>query len=141
MRMTGADVKSWTENRTAAQLMAAAGGPGGAANGGGGAARRPCRVVVVEGEEGAVLHAVNVIVAAVDRYKDLCEGKYQGGQEYNRKSRLHCARCDCVACSPLGRTVPEPVLGNPVLHQSWHLEPSRYVSLPYSHRIVGTELH
>ncbi|KXZ52432.1 hypothetical protein GPECTOR_9g476 [Gonium pectorale] len=79
MRVTGCDIKSWTENRTAQQLLAAAPGGGGGGSGGGGApsSRRPCRMVVVEGEEGAVLQAVNVIVAAVDRYKDLCEGRYQ----------------------------------------------------------------
>ncbi|KAG2489012.1 hypothetical protein HYH03_012451 [Edaphochlamys debaryana] len=71
MRVTGADVKSWTENRTAQQLLAGAGG-------GSSGPRRPCRMVVVEGDEAAVLAAVNVIVAAVDRYKDLCEGRYQG---------------------------------------------------------------
>lgn len=82
MRITGADIKSWTENRTAQQLMAAT--PGG---GGGPSSRRPCRMVVVEGEEGQVLQAVNVVVAAVDRYKDLCEGRYQG-QAVPRQQRV-----------------------------------------------------
>ena len=84
MRVTGAEIKSWTENRTAQQLLAAGGGgsSGGAGSSGGSSggssSRRPCRMLVVEGEEEAVLQAVNVIVAAVDRYKDLCEGRYQG---------------------------------------------------------------
>ncbi|EFJ48158.1 hypothetical protein VOLCADRAFT_91222, partial [Volvox carteri f. nagariensis] len=82
MRVTGADIKSWTENRTAQQLLAAT--PGG---GGGGGSRRPCRMVVVDGEEAQVLQAVNVIVAAVDRYKDLCEGRYQG-QAVARQQRV-----------------------------------------------------
>ncbi len=89
MRVTGADIKSWTENRTAQQLMAAAPGGGhhGGGGGGGGSARRPCRMVVVEGEEAQVLQAINVVVAAVDRYKDLCEGRYQG-QAVPRQQRV-----------------------------------------------------
>ncbi|GLC45335.1 hypothetical protein PLESTM_001721400 [Pleodorina starrii] len=85
MRVTGADIKSWTENRTAQQLMAAS--PGGGGGGDRGGPRRPCRMVVVEGEEAQVLQAVNVVVAAVDRYKDLCEGRYQG-QAVPRQQRV-----------------------------------------------------
>lgn len=78
MRVTGADVKSWTENKPGQNIGGGTPPPAPDAPGGGAGTRRPCRVLVVEGEEPQVLHAVNVIVSAVDRYKDLCEGRYQG---------------------------------------------------------------
>eukprot|EP00890_Picochlorum_soloecismus_P006309 jgi/Picsp_1/667/NSC_00662-R1_protein len=39
---------------------------------------RKVRRVVVEGPVKSVLHALNIIKAAVNRYKELCEGKYCG---------------------------------------------------------------
>eukprot|EP00983_Pelagomonas_calceolata_P022843 718853-Pelagomonas_calceolata.AAC.1 len=59
MRQTGCDIKSWTE-------------PAGPQS------RRPSRTFVIEGDSAAVGHAVDIISAAVDRYKELCEGRCQG---------------------------------------------------------------
>jgi hypothetical protein len=59
MHLSGCDIKSWTDQK----------------------ARRPCRVFVLEGGEAEVVAAATIITAAVDRYKELCEGKCVG--EYN----------------------------------------------------------
>lgn len=32
----------------------------------------------VEGDDASVAHAIDIVTAAVDRYKDLCEGRCQG---------------------------------------------------------------
>ncbi|GAX73639.1 hypothetical protein CEUSTIGMA_g1090.t1 [Chlamydomonas eustigma] len=56
MHLTGCDIKSWTDQK----------------------ARRPCRVFVLEGVETEVVAAATIITAAVDRYKELCEGKCMG---------------------------------------------------------------
>ncbi|KAL6763626.1 hypothetical protein V8C86DRAFT_3085447 [Haematococcus lacustris] len=61
MRHSGADIRSWTEGHGAR-----------------GAGRRPCRVFQVEGGEEAVMLALDIMCAAIDRYKELCEGKCQG---------------------------------------------------------------
>jgi hypothetical protein len=59
MRQTGCDIKSWTEASNAYS-------------------HRPSSTFIIEGEPGAVTHAIEIMIAAVDRYKELCEGKCQG---------------------------------------------------------------
>ncbi len=59
MRLSGCDIKSWTEQP----------GP---------KARRPCRVFVLEGEEADIVEAMTIVTTAIDRYKELCEGRCSG---------------------------------------------------------------
>lgn len=59
MRHTHADIKSWTEQNPTK-------------------VRRPCRVFLIEGDSNSITAALQVVVAAVDRYKELCEGRYTG---------------------------------------------------------------
>lgn len=100
MRATGCDIKSWTEppnqhsRRCAPLFPQLQGSPvvGGKARQGKAGVqqftcalrhahcrRRPSRTFVIEGEDAAVGHAIDIITAAVDRYKELCEGRCQGG--------------------------------------------------------------
>ncbi|KAK9864635.1 hypothetical protein WJX84_012064 [Apatococcus fuscideae] len=59
MSQTGAEIKSWTD-----QARSTSG--------------RPFRVFVVEGHWQCVVAALKIICEAVDRYKELCEGRYCG---------------------------------------------------------------
>lgn len=68
MRVSGSDIRSWTEHP-------------------GARSRRPCRVFVLEGEESDILTAMTIITAAIDRYKDLCEGRCCG-QAVGRVQRI-----------------------------------------------------
>jgi len=70
MRQSECDIKSWTEPPNVHS-------------------RRPSRTFVIEGPDHAVGHAIDIITAAVDRYKELCEGRCQGG-------------CACVYCGEVG---------------------------------------
>lgn len=65
---SGCDIKSWTEQAA-------------------GRSRRPCRVFVLEGEEADILAAITIMTAAIDRYKDLCEGRCCG-QAVGRVQRI-----------------------------------------------------
>ncbi len=67
MRVTGCDIKSWTDHV----------GRGGL-HGHRSRSTRTCRVFLIEGEDEAVVAAIDIITAAVDRYKELCEGRCQG---------------------------------------------------------------
>lgn len=79
MRVTGSDIKSWTDNASKSRT----------------GAKRPCRVFVVDGDEDAVSRTVDIITAAVDRYKELCEGRCQGkGDGYVRASAA--AKRTCI---------------------------------------------
>ncbi|GBF97607.1 hypothetical protein Rsub_10743 [Raphidocelis subcapitata] len=60
MRRTGADIKSWTEATSGAKH------------------RRPARIFLIGGDRRSMAQAIYVVTAAVDRYKELCEGKYSG---------------------------------------------------------------
>ncbi|WIA13867.1 hypothetical protein OEZ85_002439 [Tetradesmus obliquus] len=60
VRLSGAEINSWTE---------AAGSHRG---------RRPARIFVIKGEARCVAQAIYIVTAAVDRYKELCEGRYSG---------------------------------------------------------------
>eukprot|EP00775_Hariotina_reticulata_P005621 gene5621-5859_t len=60
VRLTGADINSWTEQ--ASNLRG----------------RRPARIFLIKGEARCVAQAIYVVTAAVDRYKELCEGRYCG---------------------------------------------------------------
>lgn len=59
MRVTGVDIKSWTEQASTRT-------------------RRPCRVFCAEGNEQQLLDSLAIVTAAVDRYKQLCEGSFHG---------------------------------------------------------------
>lgn len=61
-RVTGADIKSWSDS------FSSAGGP------------RPSRTFLLQGPPGSVLTAAEVIAEAVVRYKYLCEGACFGQQ-------------------------------------------------------------
>jgi hypothetical protein len=54
--------------------------------------QRSHRVFYIEGERPAMLHALGIICDAVDRYKDLSEGKYAGwcGSEGLREGVILC---------------------------------------------------
>ncbi|KAL4437023.1 hypothetical protein ABPG75_004162 [Micractinium tetrahymenae] len=69
---SAADIRSWTE-----YWQAPAGGEGAAAGSGGSRATK-IRTFVIEGTNRAVVRAINIIHAAVDRYNELCGGLYNG---------------------------------------------------------------
>ncbi len=82
MRVTGADIKSWTDTACRSRSR-----------------NRPCRVFVLEGDDEAVCAAMDIMAAAVDRYKELCEGRCEGACCFSLPRR---------ACgSPAARTVHE----------------------------------
>ncbi|KAL3154371.1 hypothetical protein ABBQ32_013848 [Trebouxia sp. C0010 RCD-2024] len=60
-KQTGADIKSWTEKPDHKSLSS-----------------RPTRSFVIEGKKRAVVLALDIVCDAVDRYKELCEGRYCG---------------------------------------------------------------
>ena len=60
MRHTGSTIQSWTQPPEA------------------GVYHRPCRVFCIQGSAEAVMAASNIIHEAVERYKELCEGKRRG---------------------------------------------------------------
>ncbi|DBB03863.1 TPA: hypothetical protein ACH3X1_012952 [Trebouxia sp. C0004] len=60
-KQTGADIKSWTEKPDHKSQLS-----------------RPTRSFVIEGKKRTVVLALGIICDAVDRYKDLCEGRYCG---------------------------------------------------------------
>ncbi|KAL0031801.1 hypothetical protein WJX79_008164 [Trebouxia sp. C0005] len=60
-RQTGADIKSWTEKPDHKSQSS-----------------RPTRSFVIEGKKRAVVLALDIMCDAVDRYKELCEGRYCG---------------------------------------------------------------
>ena len=60
MRHTGSTIQSWTQQPEE------------------GVYHRPCRVFCIQGNPESVLAASNIIHEAVERYKELCEGKRRG---------------------------------------------------------------
>lgn len=60
MRHTGSTIQSWTQQPEE------------------GVYHRPCRVFCIQGTPESVLAASNIIHEAVERYKELCEGKRRG---------------------------------------------------------------
>ncbi|KAG1655368.1 hypothetical protein FOA52_012095 [Chlamydomonas sp. UWO 241] len=48
---------------------------------------RPCRDCVLEGSDGSIVEALGIIAAALDRYKELCEGMFSG-QAVGRLQRV-----------------------------------------------------
>jgi hypothetical protein len=60
MRHTGSSIQSWTQHPEA------------------GGYHRPCRVFCIQGSAESVVAASNIIHEAVERYKELCEGKRRG---------------------------------------------------------------
>lgn len=60
MRHTGSTIQSWTQPPEA------------------GVYHRPCRVFCIQGNPESVMAASNLIHEAVERYKELCEGKRRG---------------------------------------------------------------
>jgi hypothetical protein len=68
-------------------------------------------MLVVEGDDTAVCAATDVIMAAVDRYKELCEGKYHGEDGRNWGAYLdmgqHYWACAAfAACYPQNGSPP-----------------------------------
>eukprot|EP01024_Parvocaulis_polyphysoides_P059132 TRINITY_DN6383_c0_g2_i1.p1 TRINITY_DN6383_c0_g2~~TRINITY_DN6383_c0_g2_i1.p1 ORF type:complete len:440 (+),score=65.01 TRINITY_DN6383_c0_g2_i1:338-1657(+) len=59
---SGADVRSWSTNFTAGSKQPP----------------RALRVFQIQGDKDSILEAVKIMVTAVDRYKELSEGKYEG---------------------------------------------------------------
>lgn len=60
MRHTGSSIQSWTQHPEV------------------GGYHRPCRVFCIQGSAESVVAASNIIHEAVERYKELCEGKRRG---------------------------------------------------------------
>jgi len=60
MRHTGSTIQSWTQHPEI------------------GGYHRPCRVFCIQGSSDAVMTASSIIHEAVERYKELCEGKRRG---------------------------------------------------------------
>ncbi|KAK9801944.1 hypothetical protein WJX73_008785 [Symbiochloris irregularis] len=68
-KKTSADIKSWTDTSPAS-------------------ATQPTRIYVIEGRTRAVMLALTIVCDAVDRYKELCEGRYCG-ESVSRIQTVH----------------------------------------------------